>query len=174
MPKPKSHLSDVGIVLLGVVVGALMISDCTKRAGVAPVSTPSAQPSAPKPKTHGPASKLTAEEGMLETLRMGVESELEQPVIIDVDELRADEHWAFVTAVPLQPDGNRIDYSRTKFAPDLEDSTIDDWLCALLKNDGEEWRIVALEIGATDVPFVDWPERFGVPETIVFSEDDLE
>ncbi|MGI9288943.1 MAG: hypothetical protein ACR2P1_26435 [Pseudomonadales bacterium] len=114
-----------------------------------------------------PASKPVFHDDMLEALRQGVESELEQPVVIDVDELRKNERWAFVTAVSLTADRKPIDYSQTKFAADVADGVFDDWLCALLENEGEGWRLVALEIGATDVPFMDWPERYGVPKAIV-------
>lgn len=104
---------------------------------------------------------------MLTTLRRAVEAELGQPVRIEIDDRRGNQRWGFVTAVARSPDGGAIDYASTKYAPDIEDGVFDDWLCALLERDGEEWRVVALEIGATDVPFVDWPERYGVPRDIV-------
>lgn len=161
-------------VLTGIVVS---IFGCTKGDSDVPISEPEASESNSQDTPHisdsppSPSSVIAGAattEDMLETLRKAVESELEQPVFIDVDKLRRDERWAFVTAVSLTADREPIDYSRTKFAHDVADGVFDDWLCALLQNDEGRWTVVALEIGATDAPFVDWPERYGVPRTIVF------
>lgn len=101
------------------------------------------------------------------TLRNAVTSELNQAVVVEVDEQRSNGRWVFVTGRALTPDRKPIDYSSTKFAGDVEDGVFDDWFCALLKDDGSGWAVVALEIGATDVPYVDWPDRYGVPAGIV-------
>ena len=105
---------------------------------------------------------------MLEVVQKAVESELQQPVFVEVDKLHKDDQWAFVTAVSLTADRQPIDYSKTRYAADVADGVFDDWLCALLENRDGYWELVALEIGATDVPFVDWPDRYGVPKAILF------
>lgn len=168
---PRSFLSVVAISILITMFG------CTKEEPVRPVSEPVARPDgsrgAPNDETSGPDESAplqvsTTSEDLFQVLRQAVEYELGQAVVIDVDELRSDDQWAFVTAVSLTADRTPIDYSRTKFADDVSDGVFDDWLCALLENDGGRWKLVALEIGATDAPFVDWPERYGVPKAIVF------
>jgi hypothetical protein len=103
----------------------------------------------------------------LRVLRDTVAREVGQPVTLDIDTERSDGRWTFVTGVARTLERRPIDYSRTKFADAVKEGMFDDGLCALLERTGATWKIVALEIGATDVPFVDWPERFGVPRELV-------
>ena len=109
-------------------------------------------------------------EQILAALAHPVSVELTQAVRLEVEELRYDDGWAFVSAVARTASGAPIDYSRTKFAQDVEDGYFDDWLCALLSRDSDGWRVVALEIGVTDAPFVDWPDRYGAPPEIVLGK----
>jgi hypothetical protein len=106
---------------------------------------------------------------VMAALRQAVERELGQPITLEIDKRREDARWAFVTAVARTADGKPVDYTRTKFAGAVKDGVFDDWLCALLERDGTMWKVTALEIGATDVPYVDWPERFGVPRDLVLA-----
>lgn len=138
-------------------VGAalLAIAACGAERAEPPAVAPSQRPEAP------------TQEGRQQVLQTSVESELAQPVSLEIDVLRGNDRWTFVTGIARTPEGEPIDYSQTKFAARLADGAFDDWFCALLESDGAGWSLVALEIGATDVPFIDWPERYGVPVGIV-------
>ncbi|MEJ2258732.1 MAG: hypothetical protein P8X98_17450 [Woeseiaceae bacterium] len=103
---------------------------------------------------------------ILDAARAPVESALGAPVLFRVDTLRSDDRWAFLTAVPVRSDGSRIDYSGTPYAHDIEAGFFEDWVCALLRREKGRWAVVELEIGATDVPFADWPEEYGAPEAL--------
>jgi hypothetical protein len=168
---PRSFPTLVAIIIVIAIFGCT--TEEPARPGVGSVarqddSRVSPNDETPKPDDSAPLGVAATSEDMIEVLRQAVESELGQAVVIDIDELRSDDQWAFVTAVSLTVDRTPIDYSRTKFADDVTDGVFDDWLCALLANDEGRWKMVALEIGATDAPFVDWPERYGVPRAIVF------
>jgi hypothetical protein len=103
---------------------------------------------------------------ILDAAREPVENALGPPVLFQVDTLRTDGQWAFLTAVPVRADGARVDYSETPYADDVRDGTFEDWLCALLRHEQGRWTVVELEIGATDVPFADWPELHRAPESL--------
>lgn len=105
---------------------------------------------------------------ILDAVRAPVEEALGLPVQFQVDTLRTDGHWAFLIAVPLDRQQQRIDYSQTPFADEVEAGLFEDWLCALLRKEvGEAWEVVALAIGPTDAPFVDWAERYGAPSAVI-------
>ena len=107
----------------------------------------------------------------LEAISPAVEKILGMPVQLNIHELRNNNEWTFLTATPLTADGKAIDYSSTIYAEDIREGYFDDWLCALVqKSDGGKWYVVALDIGATDAPFVDWPDRYGVPKALVVPE----
>lgn len=108
---------------------------------------------------------------VLDALRPDVEEELGQEVMFKINDLRVSKRFAFVSAQPLTSSQEPINYSKTKFAEDVKEGIFDDWLCALLVKEGAKWNVVALEIGATDVPFVNWPEAFGVPREVVFGSE---
>ena len=112
------------------------------------------------PSAVGPADAV-------EVVRRAAAERLGQPVTIEVDELRSDGRWTFLTGVPRTPAGDPLDYATTPYAQDVADGLFDDWLCALLEREGGGWSLVALEIGATDAPFADWPRRHGVPPALI-------
>jgi hypothetical protein len=116
--------------------------------------------------TPKPGSALR--KAILNAVREPVQNELGMEVQFKVNELRTDGEWAFLNAVPLTKDYKRIDYVHTKYAKEVREGLFDDWLCALVrKQPDQSWTVIALSIGATDVPFVDWPRRFDVPRTVV-------
>jgi hypothetical protein len=99
-------------------------------------------------------------------LRKVVESELKKPVRIRIDALKVRNGWAFLRGVLLDKSGKPMDYRGTPYQESIEAGTFDDWLCALLHNEGNRWQVVAHAIGATDVPFADWAERYHAPPGI--------
>lgn len=119
--------------------------------------------------TPEPGSVLREE--VLDAFRAPVEKQLGQQVVFKVSVLRVSDGWAFLNAQPLTKAGQKeIDYSKTKFADDVREGFFDDWLCALAKKKNGRWVVVALEIGATDVPFEPWPEKFGAPRALMFGQ----
>lgn len=158
---------------LGAAIALACLMGC--RQGDGGAATPASDSLAPSaahvsPGDSGAANDSAAAGDPMAALREAVARELGQPVTLEVDKRRESGRWTFVTAVARTADGTPIDYTRTKFADAVKDGVFDDWLCALLERNGARWTVVALEIGATDVPYVDWPERFAVPRALVFPE----
>lgn len=128
-------------------------------------------PDAQEVVTPQPGSALR--KAILNAVRGPVQQELHMEVRFKVHELRTDGEWAFLNVVPLTKDYKRIDYAHTKYAKDAREGLFDDWICALVrKQPHQSWSVVALSIGATDAPFVDWPRRFGAPERVVMPTSD--
>ena len=117
------------------------------------------QPYTPKPGS--PERKQIAD-----ALRVVVEKELDKPVMFRIDALNVQDGWAFLRGVPLDTSGKRMDYRGTRYQASIAAGTFDDWICALLHKEGQRWQVVVHVIGATDVPFVDWPERYRAPKSI--------
>lgn len=92
------------------------------------------------------------------------------PVRLKVEIFAEHAEWVFVAGQPLTAEWTQIDYSGTPYAKDLSEGYFDDNFVALVKgsaNEHAKWRVVELSIGATDAPFVDWPERYGLPRKLV-------
>lgn len=101
-----------------------------------------------------------------QAVQQAIASRLGMPVTLEVETAGSHEDWRFLAGRPLTPDGRPIDYARTPLAPDLAESLLDDQFSALVRRDGEAgrgWQVVELSIGATDAPFIDWFERYGLP-----------
>lgn len=110
------------------------------------------------PKPGSPERKQISEE-----IRRVVESELKKPVLFRIDALKVRNGWAFLRGVPLE---KSMDYRGTPYEASIEAGTFDDWICALLHEEGNRWQVVAHAIGTTDVPFANWAERYRAPPGI--------
>lgn len=99
-----------------------------------------------------------------------IENLLGFPVSLQIDTRREIKPWIFLTGLPLNKDGSRIDYSKTRFADDLRQGFFDDNFLALVKSsdNGSNWSLTAFSLGATDAPFVDWPDSYGAPSGLFF------
>ncbi len=115
--------------------------------------------------TPKPGSALRKE--VLNAFRNPIENDLNQKVLFKVNDLRVSGRWAFINAQTLTPAQNEIDYTKTKYAEDVREGFFDDWICALAEKVGGKWKVHVFIIGATDVPYVAWPETYGVPRDIV-------
>jgi hypothetical protein len=103
-----------------------------------------------------------------DALRGAVEKELKKPVIFRIDVLNVMNGWAFLRGIPLEKSGKRMDYRGTPYQELIDAGMFDDWICALLNKEGNgtRWRVVVYALGATDVPFIGWVERYHAPPGI--------
>ncbi len=115
---------------------------------------------------HTPAPGSAERKAIADALRAPVEKELRQKVVFKIDHLKASGDWAFLRGVPQRPGGGQVDYSATPYRQRIEDGVFDDWICALLRKQGGEWRVVTYIIGATDVAFLDWAEKYKAPPAL--------
>lgn len=114
-----------------------------------------------------PAKDSALRKAILDAARKPVSKALNnKPVLFKVDHLKVQGAWAFVKGVPLQPSGKPMSYKGTQYQPYIDQGIFDDWFCALLQKQNGKWSVRAWSLGATDVPWVDWPERFKAPKSV--------
>jgi hypothetical protein len=113
-----------------------------------------------------PKAGSAERKAIMDSLRAPVEKRLRKPVIFKVDHLKVQDGWAFLRGVPQRPGGLPMDYSGTGYEQAQKDGIFDDWICALLKNRGGKWEVVIFVIGATDVVYEGWDERYRAPSAI--------
>ena len=109
----------------------------------------------------------------IEVVQAAIAKELEMEVSLKIETFRQNDQWAFLSGLPLTLEGKPIDYSQTRFSVDVREGYFDDGFLALMKRktqNVDDWTLVILSLGATDAPFVDWPERFGVPRELLMPE----
>ena len=113
----------------------------------------------------------TAErKAILDGLRPAVERDLHQKVVFEVQNLNVLDGFAFLDGIPRTASGGKIDYSRTRYAAELEDGLLDGGddakIFAMLKLNGATWKLLTFVIGPTDVAYADWWRRFRAPKAI--------
>ncbi|MCW0220314.1 MAG: hypothetical protein OJI67_18450 [Prosthecobacter sp.] len=123
------------------------------------LTTFAAEPWTPKPGS--PERKAIAD-----ALRIPVKAELKKDVIFKIDRLKVQDGWAFLAGVPLKSDGSEMDYRGTIHMEAINEGAFDGGIFALLRESKGQWVTVRYIIGATDVPYVDWPQEFGAPAVI--------
>jgi hypothetical protein len=115
---------------------------------------------------HIPAPGSQERSAIFDSLRKPVQTALKQPVLFKVDHLRVQDSWAFYTGKVLQPNGETLNYKNTPYQEAIQAGVFDDWICALLQKKGDTWKVLIWQIGATDVPYVTWPQEFKAPASI--------
>lgn len=137
------------------------VSFCILLAMIFPVARAFAQSSSYVPKTGSDERKA-----IMDALRSPVETDLKIKVIFKVDHLKVKDGWAFMRGVPRQADGKPVEYRGTVYEEAINAGAFDDWICALLKNSGGKWQVVAYSIGATDVAYEGWDKEHKAPPDI--------
>lgn len=123
------------------------------------------EPAAPPP---APAADAANAE-MLAALTPVVSTAIGQPVSFTIDTVRVDNDWAWLVVQPQAADGSPLDWSQTSFASAHENGVMDGngTTYALLKREAGQWRVLEHTIGPTDVAYIDWPARHGVPPELL-------
>jgi len=113
-----------------------------------------------------PAMGSPERKAIMDALRPPVEKELNTEVVFKVDHLKLLGGWAFMMGVPQKPDGGKIDYRNTIHWEAYKAGAFDNGICALLHWKDGVWSVVKYVIGATDVVYEDWPQKYGAPPQI--------
>jgi hypothetical protein len=121
---------------------------------------------APDTQFHAPKKGSPEYKAILDALRVPVEQELQQKVLFVVEGIKVQDGYAFMQGRPVQPDGAPIDYSRTVYQEAVQAGAFDDAIFALLRWTDGSWKVLAYDIGATDVSWAPWASDYGAPETI--------
>jgi hypothetical protein len=101
---------------------------------------------------------------VLAALRVPLEKDLGQPVDFDVRYVNANDRFANVIALPVQPDGQPIDYLKIEKYHDWATSgAFEEEVIALLEFRDGRWRVLEWVIGPTDVSWEPWNAKYGLP-----------
>jgi hypothetical protein len=132
---------------------------------------PAAEPTAPIAAIQGAARNIPVGDPLrrplLDALRPAIQDDLGQPVQFMVDRLKVQGDWAFYAGSVQRPDGRAIDFARTRYAAEIEEGFFDGpTTYALLRRNGQGWRVVTFVIGPTDVAYMGWTEEHGAPASL--------
>jgi hypothetical protein len=127
---------------------------------------PSGAESGAQGQPHTPAPQTAERKAIADALREPVQAKLKKSVVFKIDHLKVQDGWAFLRGVPQRPDGKPLDYSDTPYRRQIELGAFDDGISALLKKEGDKWVVVTYDIGATDVVYLDWAEKYKAPPAI--------
>lgn len=116
---------------------------------------------------HTPAPGSAERASIMDALREPAQKDFGRTVIFKVDRLRVVGDWAFARVAPALPDGGAIDYSRTKYRTQVELGAFDPQGEALLRREGDEWKVLEWRFGATDVESVLWVEKYRMPKLLL-------
>lgn len=103
---------------------------------------------------------------ILDALRIPVERDLKQKVVFVADNFKVQGTWAFVSGTPQNSSGGDPDYSKTKYADQVDSGAFDNNFFALLRKTGGKWKVTHYLIGCTDVCYLDWWSRYKAPKAI--------
>jgi hypothetical protein len=109
-------------------------------------------------------SPLRAE--VLNALRPVVEKETGGRVVFAVHALNVMGEWAYADVEPLQPNGSKVDWRKTKFRRDFEADMFSGLVLALLRKQGGSWQVVEIAVGPTDVAWIEWQKQHKLPEAL--------
>jgi hypothetical protein len=103
---------------------------------------------------------------IISVVKKNFAAELTKPVKLRINAFKIHKGWSFLRGVLLNNAGKPMDYHGTPYQDAVDDGVFDDWFCALLRNVNGKWQLVVHSIGATDVPYLDWAERYKTPKNI--------
>lgn len=103
---------------------------------------------------------------ILDVARGPAEAALRQPVRFLVRALNRTGDWAFLFAAMQRPDGKPVRYDGTPDAEIAREGLKSTGYAALLRRRDGGWHVVAEAVGPTDVPWEDWPARYGAPAAV--------
>ncbi|MGD9980203.1 MAG: hypothetical protein AB7H66_01540 [Hyphomonadaceae bacterium] len=128
-----------------------------------PATTTTEPPAAPAPAEDAQSRELI---GVLTPL---ISSEVGRPVRLLPNSLNVRDEWAYIDAQVLNPDGSTIDWANTNLASRHENGAMDTGggVHALLKNENGTWVVLEHVIAPTDVAWIDWAARHGVPPDVL-------
>ena len=106
-------------------------------------------------------------EAIMDALRVPAKKDLGRTVIFKVDQLRVVGDWAFARVSPTLPNGEEIDYRKTKYRKMVELGAFDPQAETLLRRTAKGWDVVEWRFGATDVESVLWVQKYNLPKSLI-------
>lgn len=104
---------------------------------------------------------------LLDAARPAFVAETGGPVEFVVRRLAVLGNWAFGDVSLRRPGGQPIDWTRTKFAQDLQQDMFNPgYAFFLLKRGGGSWQVAEISVGPTDVVWDWWRQKYNIPGTL--------
>lgn len=106
---------------------------------------------------------------LLDTLTPLIAQDVGKPVSLQTTTVTVRDEWAYIEAQPRNPDGSPIDWATTNLASRYQNGVMDTGggVHALLKNENGSWTVLERVIAPTDVAWIEWAARHGVPPDIL-------
>lgn len=104
---------------------------------------------------------------ILDALRAPVEKSLKgKKVEFKINHFKVKDGWAFINAEPQAPGGKKIDYRGTQYQEAIDAEVFDNNVGGLLKLVKGKWQVKSWWLGATDVPWDGWWDKYKAPRSI--------
>lgn len=146
---------------------ALLIALVALAAACTPPAATTETPETPATELPGVNDGQT--QTLLDALTPLVTTEVGKPVSLAPNTVNVRDEWAYVDARVLNADGSAIAWTTTNLASRYENGAMDTGggLHALLKNENGTWVVLEHVIAPTDVAWIDWASRHGVPPDVL-------
>ena len=82
------------------------------------------------------------------------------------ENIRYDGDWAFMQARLRDAADKRFDYAGTALHKAAQAGAMSDLCVALLRRDGQAWKLIDIAVGPSDVAWEDWAGRHHAPEVL--------
>lgn len=113
-----------------------------------------------------PARGTDLRKALMATARGPIEAEIDRQIVFVASVLRTDGSWAYLQAVPHNPDGSRIDWARTPFAAEMKNGAMSDTAMVLMQNIDGQWSVRDHVFGPTDVYWLNWANAYELDEAL--------
>jgi hypothetical protein len=112
------------------------------------------------------AVKSSRVKPILDAIISPLSTDLKTNVKLKVAHCKVENDFAFVIGIPQQPDGKPVDYLATPYAKAYQNRQYGPGVFALLKREGDYYKVVAMKHGALEIPFACWWKEYQTPKTI--------
>ncbi|MEZ5956192.1 MAG: hypothetical protein R3C27_03140 [Hyphomonadaceae bacterium] len=138
-------------------------------AGLSAACSPPAATTTEAPEAPAAPSPDAVTQALFGVLTPIISSEIGKPVSLQANTVNVRDEWAYVDAQILDADGSPIDWMTTNLASRYENGAMDEGggVHALLKNENGTWTVLEHVVAPTDVAWIDWASRHGVPPDIL-------
>jgi len=103
---------------------------------------------------------------LMATASAPIEAEIGREIVFVASVLRTDGTWAYLQAVPHNPDGGRIDWRKTPFAAEMKKGVMSDTAMVLMRKLDGNWSVVDHIFGPTDVYWLTWANAYDLDEAL--------
>jgi hypothetical protein len=124
-------------------------------------------PSAPNTSTvYTPEKNSPERKAIADALRVPVSKELKQEVIFEIDKLKVQGDWAFISGQPKAAGGGEPNWKITKYQAFIDNGDFEEGLYGLLKKTDGKWSVVKYMMNCHDVCYLGWDKEYKAPKAI--------